>query len=89
MRSSIRVRIWFANDSSYAKEGVRDTVLHNITEIHYQYPKSYAAAPDRVAFESDIDGTGSTYDLADIKEFEARIQIGTGHDVRTQDRGES
>lgn len=48
--------------------------LPNITEIHYQY------RPGRVAFESDIDHTGYTYDLEGrghgvlaIREFEALI----------------
>ena len=72
-KTGFRIRIWFADNSIYAEGGTRDTVLHNITEIHYCYPKGYRAAPDRIAFESDIDGTGQTYDLADIREFEARI----------------
>ena len=68
-----RVRIWWARGSSQAAAGEVSLVIGNITEIHYRYPKSYAARPERIAFESDIDGTGYTYDLADIKEFEARL----------------
>ena len=88
MRTSFRVRIWFADSSDSAKAGQRDIVLHNITEIHYRYPKSYAARPERVAFESDIDGTGYTYDLADIKEFEARIPYGGSHNDMHKERSE-
>jgi hypothetical protein len=43
--------------------------LKNITEIHYNYPS--AGQGKRIAFESDIDTTGYTYDVADIAEFEA------------------
>ena len=51
-----RVRIWFTAASGFGEAPVQDAVLHNITEIHYRYPKGYAAAPERVAFESNIDG---------------------------------
>ena len=33
----------------------------NITEVHYGY------RPGRIAFESDIDRTGYTHDMADIE----------------------
>ena len=58
-------------------DGKRET-LENITEVHYAY------RPGKVAFESDIDGTGYTYNLAgytgigqshgilEIAEFEVR-----------------
>lgn len=44
--------------------------LENITEIHFNF-KEMAVRPDRIAFESDIEGTGNVYDLSDIDEFEA------------------
>jgi len=72
-KTGFRVRIWWAQGSAARSGGEISMVLSNITEIHYRYPKSYAARPERIAFESDIDGTGYTYDLADIKEFEARL----------------
>jgi hypothetical protein len=46
------------------------TVLHNVTEIHYCYPHNDTL---RMAFESDIHGTGVTYDLRDVREFEATL----------------
>ena len=72
-KTGFRVRIWWARGSTQRSGGEVSMVLSNITEIHYRYPKSYKRTPERIAFESDIDGTGYTYDLADIKEFEARL----------------
>lgn len=48
-----------------------EVVIENITEIHYCYPSPMGK---RIAFESDIDGTGYTYDVADVIEFEATEQ---------------
>jgi len=45
--------------------------LDNITEIHYRYPSLRGKLGDRIAFESDIDGTGGTYFVDEILEFEA------------------
>lgn len=42
-------------------------VYHNVTEVHYKYPEGDA---NRMAVESDIHGTGSTFPLAEIAEFE-------------------
>ena len=39
---------------------VHHTELRNVTEVHYRYP---GGDPDRVAFETDIHGTGITYDV--------------------------
>ena len=73
-KTGFRVRIWWAPTATpRAIGGEVSLALSNITEIHYRYPQSYAARPERIAFESDIDGTGYTYNLADIKEFEARL----------------
>lgn len=40
----------------------------NVTEIHFCYPSPMGK---RIAFESDIEGDGVTYDLDDVIEFEA------------------
>ena len=73
-KTGFRVRIWWAPTATpRAIGGEVSLVLSNITEIHYRYPAGWTGAPDRIAFESDIDGTGYTYDLADIKEFEALL----------------
>lgn len=45
--------------------------LDNVTEIHYIYNHIGTEAP-RIAFESDIHGTGNTYEVADLLEFEAK-----------------
>jgi len=51
----------------YYKNGTQQLTLNNISEIHYNYD-----ARKRIAFESDLDSTGYTYDLNDIIEFEAK-----------------
>lgn len=50
------------------KDGTEDT-FRNVTEIHYNFKP--AARKNRIAFESSIHATGSTYDISDIAEFEA------------------
>jgi hypothetical protein len=62
------VRIRFALKGLY---GQTETVLHNVTEIHYCYPS--VLHEFRIAFESDVHGTGYTYKLSDIAEFEAKV----------------
>jgi len=49
-----------------ARIRMETTVLHNVTEIHMGY------RPGRIAFESDIHGTGCTYDTSQIVEMEVR-----------------
>ncbi len=48
-----------------------EVVIENVTEIHYCYPSPMGK---RIAFESDIDGTGCTYPVEDVIEFEAAEQ---------------
>jgi hypothetical protein len=48
------------------KEGT-GTILRNVTEVHYRYP---GLDKKRIAFESDAHGTGVTYSVDDIEEFE-------------------
>lgn len=64
------VRIKFSATSPFGS--ARPTTLHNITEIHYNYPDGRLRR--RVAFESDIHGTGVTYDIQEVAEFEAIIE---------------
>lgn len=45
-----------------------EILIENITEIHYCY-QSFLGK--RIAFESDIEGTGYTYAVSDVIEFEA------------------
>jgi len=42
--------------------------IENVTEIHYCHPSG-----KRIVFESDIEGTGCTYPVEDVIEFEARL----------------
>jgi hypothetical protein len=66
----------------FSKSGLfkgREQVSRNVTEIHYNYQHSPAYnglthKELRVAFESDIHGTGVTYALSDIEEFEATVE---------------
>lgn len=44
--------------------------LNNVTEVHWGYPLLGGVARNRVAFESDLHGTGATYEIADILEME-------------------
>jgi len=46
-------------------------ILRNVTEIHYLYP---SADGKKIAFESDIHGTGVTHYIEDIAEFETTLE---------------
>lgn len=65
-RVGFRVRIVFSESSPFVGQ---TEILENITEIHYNYPSP--VREPRIAFESDIDGTGITYQISYIKEFES------------------
>lgn len=62
------VKIYFNDDSPY---GQSSDTLKNITEIHYNYSPDIWNEP-RIAFESDIEQTGYTYQIKHIREFEAK-----------------
>lgn len=40
-------------------------VFHNVTEVHSRYDGVFHQ--ERIAFESDIHGTGSTYDISNFE----------------------
>ena len=63
----MKVEIKFRDNSIF--EGIT-TIIDNITEIHYNYETVLKGK--RIAFESDIDGTGCTYYMEDIEWFEAK-----------------
>lgn len=65
----VKVVIQFEIASRFSGQTV---TLRNVTEIHYNYPS--ASPGSRVAFESDIHGTGITYDVDDILEFETKLE---------------
>ena len=65
----MRVDITFKKDSPF-KEITED--YRNVTEIHYCYPSHMEKK--RVAFESDIHGTGVTQPISYIKEFETILE---------------
>jgi len=46
------------------------TELHNVTEFHYMYNRHMGNIRDRMAFESDIHGTGITVEINEVKEIE-------------------
>jgi len=50
----------------------KQTVLRNVTEIHWRYPG--LPSHTRVAFESDIHGTGITFVVEWTAEFEAVLE---------------
>lgn len=46
------------------------TILRNVTEIHYNYNRSSTGGRPKIAFESDIHGTGITRYIDNVLEFE-------------------
>ena len=64
----IDVQVKFSQDGAF--HGA-ETTFHNITKIHYGY-ESLLGVGTRIAFESDVHGTGNTYDISDIAEFESK-----------------
>ena len=66
----IRVKL---NKNLGAKD--RKITYRNVTEIHYCYPSVTSELHGKkIAFESDIHGTGCTWHLADIDEFETELE---------------
>jgi len=64
------VKIKFSEKSMFFRAGYAWETLENITEIHFNYDNS-----GRIAFESDSYGTGYTYAIAEIAEFEAQEYV--------------
>ncbi len=72
----MRVRVVWSEDCPWHKEKP-ERAFRNVTEIHWNYNAESSSRGDRkarVAFESDIHGTGSTYDVDWIAEFEATVE---------------
>lgn len=67
------VKVRFAPDTFGLIKPVYDgkwhMLLRNVTEIHLGYNADRAGHVQRVAFESDLHGTGVTYEVSDIAEF--------------------
>lgn len=68
----MQVTIWFHLGSHYFNR--EPTVLHNITEIHFNYNHHYDKDTPRIAFESYIHGNGMIYNFYEIKEFETALE---------------
>ncbi len=64
---AMKVKIKFSRESLFYKNNIKGQVWERITEIHFNYD-----GRKRIAFESDIDGTGASFDVSDIEEFEAK-----------------
>jgi len=64
----MKVRLKFKKESPF--DGV-ETILTKITEIHYNYQS--ISPYIQIAFESNIEQTGYTYNFEHIEEFEADI----------------
>ncbi len=60
-------KVKFSEESPYFRRGVKEDVIVDVTEIHFNYD-----GRGRIAFEQDSLGTGRTFDLKEIKEFEAK-----------------
>lgn len=75
----VRVEMRFSKNSIF---GPQVQTLHNVTEIHYNFydgntgpngtipSKHEVNFESRIAFESDVHGTGVGYQISDIAEFE-------------------
>ena len=63
----MKVRLWHNLEGKTVME-----TLRNATEVHYNYRRRNKFGPGEVmiAFESNIHGTGITYRLATVVEFE-------------------
>lgn len=66
------IKIKYTKQSVHYRSGYKSDILHNVTEIHYNFPSISIGLPS-VAFESDIHGTGLNIFINEIKEFEATI----------------
>ena len=60
----MKVRVQFTVEL-IAKGASASATYRNVTEIHYQYRAGM------IAFESDVHGTGITWSLSNVREFEA------------------
>lgn len=67
----MRVAIRFNAQFSHCHR-VPAVVLRNVTEIHLGY-ETLMPEP-RIAFESDVQGTGVTYAVSEIEEFETACE---------------
>lgn len=74
----MKVRLWHNLEGAIVLEELR-----NVTEIHYNYRRRTKFFPPldtsfasevMIAFESDVHGTGITYRLATVVEFEAVLE---------------
>ena len=68
MKKKNNVLIYFDEDSLIYRNGYKQQILTNITEIHYNW-----SGDGRIIFESDINRTGYVYNIGDILEFEYTI----------------
>ena len=68
MKKKNNVLIYFDEDSLIYRNGYKQQILTNITEIHYNW-----SGDGRIIFESDINRTGDAYNIGDILEFEYTI----------------
>ena len=69
MKKKNNVLIYFDEDSLIYRNGYKQQILTNITEIHYNW-----SGDGRIIFESDVERTGYVYNIGDILEFEYTIQ---------------
>lgn len=79
MNYGMKVVVKFSARSPMYQAGVQRETFRNITEIHYNYPRLDHKC--RIALESDIHGTGFTYSLHDIYEFEAVIETEKAEEI--------
>lgn len=63
---------------SFPGHHLHEQTLHNVTEIHYNYETASGSGchTERIAFESDIHGTGVVYDREHVYEFETEPAMG-------------
>jgi hypothetical protein len=82
MNYGMKVTIKFSKTGIYGMNGHTHDVLRNVTEIHYNFnhmfaknaPKTSTLNEVRIAFESEVHGTGNTYAITDILEFTTSLE---------------
>jgi hypothetical protein len=53
-----------------------ETILRNVTEIHYNYRSDLSSLKEQIwiAFESDIHSIGIIYPMSKVEEFETSLE---------------
>ena len=74
----MKVTVKFRSNTAFGRavhHRSRGELIHrNVTGTHFNFNHMYSNSP-KVAFESDIHGTGSTYHISDILEYNSVCEV--------------